>query len=99
MRNPGQRSFVTSEEKLNSFDIDSIFKVMLNINNIYYGEIEPLLCEVVTEKFHGHSLLLIVQLQYSYEFQIRRKKKLHAEVERSNVMYTKVFFGGWKSDF
>ena len=50
MRNPGQRSFVTSEEKFNSFDIDSIFKVMLNINNIYYGEIGPLLCEVLTEK-------------------------------------------------
>ena len=74
MRNLGQRSFVTSEEKLNSFDIDSIFKVMLNINNIYYGEIEPLLFEVLTEKFHEHSLLLIAQLQYSYEFQIRRKK-------------------------
>ena len=72
---------------------------MLNINNIYYGEIGPLLGEVLTETFHGHSLLLIALLQYSYEFQIRRKKKLHAEVERSNVMYTKVFFGGWKSDF
>lgn len=48
---------------------------MLNINNIYYGEIEPLLCEVLTGKFHGHSLLLIALLQYSYyEFQIRRKK-------------------------
>lgn len=62
MRNPGQRSFVTSEEKFNSFDIDSIFKVMLNINNIYYGEIGPLLWEVLTEKFHGHSLSLIAQL-------------------------------------
>jgi len=74
MRNPGQRSFVTSEEQFNSIEIDSIFKVMLNINNIYYGEIEPLLGEVLTKKFHGHSLLLIAQLQYSYEFQIRRKK-------------------------
>lgn len=72
MRSPGQRSFVTSEEKFISIDIDSIFKVMLNIN-IYYGEIGPLLGEVLTETFHGHSLLLIAQLQCSYEFQIRRK--------------------------
>ena len=99
MRNPGQRSFVTSQEKFNQLTSIVFFKVMLNINNIYYGEIGPLLGEVLTETFHGHSLLLIAQLQYSYEFQIRRKKKLHAEVERSNVMYTKVFFGGWKSDF
>lgn len=59
MRNPGQRSFVTSEEKFTSIEIDSIFKVMLNINNIYYSEIGPLLSEVLSEKFHGHSLLLL----------------------------------------
>lgn len=69
IRNPGTKVVCNIRGKVQlKIDIDSIFIVMPSINNIYHGEIGFLLCEVLTEKFHGHSLLLIEKLQYSYEF-------------------------------